>query len=167
MAAERPKQSGSTGLIYGFNAIAGFKRASIGAGLGVLLTALWLYRHPDSHPLGATLGLLLALGGGAGLAVERLLNYFAGWFFDPIRRYLAALWIGLIELFLLRRLAKRGILTGADVSKLRNRAAKRIVAGETRAYEHLPREERTRKTKHRSPPPPPPPLEGGPGVPFT
>jgi hypothetical protein len=160
MAAERPKQSGSTGLIYGFNAIAGFKRASIGAGLGVLLTALWLYRHPDSHPLGATLGLLLALGGGAGLAVERLLNYFAGWFVDPIRRYLAALWIGLIELFLLRRFAKRGILTGADVSKLRNRAAKRIVAGESRPYEH-PLAESARRSRKPAPPPaprsPPPP----------
>lgn len=113
--------------------------------------------------------MLLALGAGAGVTAERALHYLLGWFIDPILRYLRATWEGLLELWMLHRFSRRGMISEAETQRLETIIAKRVSAGRSRPTDNRPRRYRARRPPPQATQPGPqePADSNGPVIPPT
>jgi hypothetical protein len=145
--AEQPK-SGADGVASLVGGLLRLKSLSVGGAAGAALLAWWLWQQPQ-HPFDVAFSLLLAVGAIAGMAVQGLLSWLAGWFVNPLLRHLEAAWEARLEQWRLSVAARRGAITETEARRIASRIARRDVKGESGPYE--PPRQRNRFPKSSQP----------------
>ena len=129
-------------------AIAKLKGWPLGAGIGAVLMAFYLWKRPERlDNLSPTLLFVIAVVLGAWLQAGLL--KLSGWFANPLFRHLEATWEAKLENWRLRVVTRRGVISEADSRRLAASIAKRDIKGEAGPYDPPRR-------RNRSPKPPQP-----------
>lgn len=140
-----------------------YKTLPLGPALGSALGFGALFLNPEALPAGWSRAWFITGFAIAGLGLERLLHWIFGRWVDPLLTHWGAKWTAFLELKRLNEFEKRGIINPADAEKLKDRIAKRAVAGGPKSVRNRPASYR----KRRLPPPPNPPSQAGPSSPVT
>ena len=133
-------------------ALAKLKGWPLGAGIGAVLMALYLWKKPERlDDVNPTLLFVIAAVLGAWLQAGILKA--SGWFANPLLRHMEATWEAKLEKWRLRAVSRSGDISEIEARRLAATIGKRDIKGESGPYEPPRR-------RNRSPKPPTPRSSG-------
>jgi hypothetical protein len=154
----KPASSGKspmTGLAAAIDLWKMYKHLPLGAAVGSAVAFGALLIDPDLKPDTWSRGWFISALGIGGVALERLLQWAFGRWVDPLLTHWGAKWTARLELKRLKDFQQEGLINQEDAGKLKERIAKRAVAGGPKPVRNRPATYRKRR------PPPPPPNDPG------
>jgi hypothetical protein len=154
----KPASSGKapmTGLAAAIDLWKKYKHLPLGAAVGSAVAFGALLVDPDLKPDTWTRGWFISAFGIGGVALERLLQWAFGRWVDPLLTHWGAKWTARLELNRLKGFQQEGLINEEDAGKLKEKIAKRAVAGGPKPVRNRPATYRKRR------PPPPTPSDPG------
>jgi hypothetical protein len=142
-----------------------FRYVPLGAGIGAVTAGVILLQNPDLLPAALSRWTVIGMAAGAGVVVERLLNYSVGRWVDPLLRHWGSKWETKLELAKLKQYLALGLISEQDGKKIAARIARRDVAGGPRPVRNRPATYRKRRPQPLPPSPPSAPGEPRPPAP--
>ena len=133
-----------------------YKHLPLGAALGSSTAFAILLVDSDVLPEGWSRAWFVAAFGIGGVATERLLHWAFGRWVDPLLTHWGAKWSSRLSLSRLADFERRGLISKGTAIKLKDRIARKAIAGEPQPARNRPHIYRKRQPPGPPAPPPPP-----------